>query len=40
MKITHLPSGIAVTKYNINQIKAKAEEIKELTILVELWERK
>ena len=37
VKLTHLPSGIAVTKYNIVQSKAKSEAIRELTILVELW---
>ena len=39
VKLTHLPSGIAVTKHNIVQSKAKSEAIRELTILVELWER-
>ena len=38
VKLTHLPSGIAVTKHNIVQSKAKSEAIRELTILVELWE--
>ena len=37
VKLTHLPSGIAVTKHNIVQSKAKSEAIRELTILVELW---
>ena len=37
VKIEHIPSKIAVTKYNRSQYKAKEEGLEELEMLVEIW---
>ena len=38
VKLTHVPSGISVTKEGQSQSKAKNEAMEELEVLVELWE--
>ena len=38
VKLTHIPSGIAVTKESRSQIIARNEAIEEIEVLVELWE--
>ena len=37
VKITHLPSGISVTKHNNSQLKARNEALEELEVLVEIY---
>ena len=39
IKVIHVPSGIAVTKHGSgNEIKTRDEALKELIILIRLWE--
>ncbi len=39
VKVEHMPSGITVTKHSErSQVRAKADCIDELELLVELWE--
>ena len=38
VKLTHLPSGISVTKESRAQVIAKNDAMEELEVLVELWE--
>lgn len=38
VKITHIPSGITVTKQGKSQIKTNSEAMEEIILLVELWE--
>lgn len=37
VKITHIESGITVTKYGRSQIKARDEAMAEITRLIDLW---